>query len=131
MPDRKANKNCNILITQKEEIVKKCISEITKQFSEKIELISEQIFENVNKQYLEEIMTFFFFFFFFSFRPFPLFRGGQSVSSFSTCFCLQCPSPAPTSFISSFTTSENLLFGLPLLLFPGNSISIIFLPTYS
>ena len=38
---------------------------------------------------------------------------------------------APTSFISSFTTSKNLLFGLPLLLFPGNSISIIFLPTYS
>ena len=37
----------------------------------------------------------------------------------------------PTSFISSFTTSKNLLFGLPLLLFPGNSISIIFLPTYS
>ena len=40
-------------------------------------------------------------------------------------------SSTPTSFISSFTTSKNLLFGLPLLLFPGNSISIIFLPTYS
>ena len=38
---------------------------------------------------------------------------------------------APTSAISFFTTSKNLLFGLPLLLFPGNSISIIFLPTYS
>ena len=33
--------------------------------------------------------------------------------------------------ISSFTTSKNLLFGLPLLLFPSNCISIIFLPTYS
>ena len=33
--------------------------------------------------------------------------------------------------ISSFTTSKNLLFGLPFFLFPGNSISIIFLPTYS
>ena len=33
--------------------------------------------------------------------------------------------------ISSFTTSKNLLFGLPLFLFPSNSISIIFLPTYS
>ena len=31
-------------------------------------------------------------FFFFSFRPFPLVRGGHSVSSFSTSFCLQCPS---------------------------------------
>ena len=38
---------------------------------------------------------------------------------------------APTSPMSSFTTSTNLLFGLPLLLFPGNSISIIFLTTYS
>ena len=35
-----------------------------------------------------------FFFFFFSFRPFPLVRGGHSVSSFSTSFCLQCPSPS-------------------------------------
>ena len=33
--------------------------------------------------------------------------------------------------ISSFATSKNLLFGLPLFLFPSNSISIIFLPTYS
>ena len=38
---------------------------------------------------------------------------------------------APTSSISSFTTSKNLLFGLPLFLFPGNSISIIFFLTYS
>ena len=37
----------------------------------------------------------------------------------------------PTSFISSFTTSKNLLFVLPLLLFPCNSISIIFISTYS
>ena len=36
---------------------------------------------------------------------------------------------APTSSISSFTISKNLLFGLPLFLFPGNSISIIFLHT--
>ena len=38
---------------------------------------------------------------------------------------------APTSSIFSFTTSKNLLFGLPLVLFPGNSISIPLLPTYS
>ena len=38
---------------------------------------------------------------------------------------------APTSPIFSFTTSRNLLFRLPLSLFPGNSIYIIFLPTYS
>ena len=38
---------------------------------------------------------------------------------------------APTSPISSFTTSKNLLFCLPLFLFPCNSISAIFLPTYS
>ena len=33
-------------------------------------------------------------FFFFSFRPFPLVRGDHSVSSFSTSFCLQHPSPS-------------------------------------
>ena len=50
MPVKKANKNINILITKKEEIlVKECISEITKQFSKKLELISKQICENVNK----------------------------------------------------------------------------------
>ena len=32
--------------------------------------------------------------FFFSFRPFLLVRGGHSVLSFSTSFCLQCPSPS-------------------------------------
>ena len=37
---------------------------------------------------------------------------------------------APTSPISSFSISTNLLFGLPLFLFPGNSISITLLPTY-
>ena len=31
--------------------------------------------------------------FFFSFQPFPSVRGGHSVSSFSTSFCLQHPSP--------------------------------------
>ena len=30
---------------------------------------------------------------FFSFQPFPSVRGGHSVSSFSTSFCLQHPSP--------------------------------------
>ena len=37
----------------------------------------------------------------------------------------------PTYSISSFTTSKNLLFGLPLFHYLGNSIFIIFLPTYS
>ena len=39
-------------------------------------------------------MLFVVFFFFFSFRPFPLVRVGHSVSSFSTSFCLQHPSPS-------------------------------------
>ena len=38
---------------------------------------------------------------------------------------------ASTYLLSSFTTSKNILFGLPLFLFPGTSISIIFLPTCS
>ena len=46
--------------------------------------------------------------------------------------CFQRPSPShqlPPYLLSP--TSKNILFGLPLFLFPGNSISIIFLPTYS
>ena len=70
-------------------------------------------------------------FFFFSFRLFPSIRGGHSISSSSKPLCSTSVFFAPTSSISSFTTSTNLLFGLVLLLFPGNSISIIFLPTYS
>ena len=38
---------------------------------------------------------------------------------------------APTSLIFSFTTFRNFTFGLPLFLFPGDSISITLLPTYS
>ena len=38
---------------------------------------------------------------------------------------------APSSLISSFTTSRNFLFGFPLFLFLVNSISITVLPTYS
>ena len=45
---------------------------------------------------------------------------------FSISFSLE-----PTSPMSSFTISRNLLFGLPLFLFPGNYIFIILLPTYS
>ena len=71
------------------------------------------------------------YFFFFSFQPFPSVRGGHSVSSFSTSFCLQHPSPLHQLPANLPSASKNLLFGLPLLLFPGNSISIIFLPTYS
>ena len=70
--------------------------------------------------------------FFFSFRPFPLVRGGHSISSFSTSFCLQCPSPShqhPSYLLLPYL--KIFFFGFPLLLFPGNSISIIFLPTYS
>ena len=50
---------------------------------------------------------------------------------FSKPSYFQCPSPSHQLPPSSFTTSKNLLFGLPLFLFPGDCISIIFLPTYS
>ena len=63
---------------------------------------------------------------------FPFSQGWpQRNIILQTFLSLTSVSFAPTSPISSFTTSKNLLFGLPLLLFPGNSISIIFLPTYS
>ena len=79
-------------------------------------------------------------------RPIVIFIVRKSSSPFGLSFSQGWPqriiilqtflsstsvSFAPTSPISSFTTSKNLLFGLPLFLFPGNSISIVFLPTYS
>ena len=56
--------------------------------------------------------------FFFFFRLFPI-RGRHSGLSISSCSYRLYPS---TSAMSSFTTSINLLFGLPRFLFPGNSI---------
>ena len=44
---------------------------------------------------LKKLATKFFnYFFFFFFQPFPSVRGGHSISSFSTSFCLQHPSPS-------------------------------------
>ena len=63
---------------------------------------------------------------------FPFSQGWpQRIIILQTFLSSTAVSFAPISPISSFTTSTNLLFRLPLLLFPGNSISIIFLPTYS
>ena len=62
---------------------------------------------------------------------FPFSQGWpQHIIIFHIFLSSMSVSFAPTSHISSFTTSKNLLFGLPLLLLPNNSISIIFLPTY-
>ena len=49
----------------------------------------------------------------------------------SSCPIFNIRLPGTTSPIFSFTTCKNLLFGLPLFLFLGNSISIIFFSTYS
>ena len=67
----------------------------------------------------------------FSFQPFPSVRGGHSVSSFSKPFCLQHLSPLHQLPPYLLSLHLKIFFGLPLFLFPGNSISIIFLPTYS
>ena len=69
--------------------------------------------------------------FFFSFRPFPSQVWSQRIIILHIFLSSISVSFAPTSSIYFFTTSKNLLFVLPLFLFPGNSISIIFLPTYS
>ena len=62
---------------------------------------------------------------------FPFSQGWpQRIIFFHIFLSSTSVSFAPT-FPISFTTSRNLLFGLPLFLFPGNSISIIFLLTYS
>ena len=63
---------------------------------------------------------------------FPFSQGWpQHIIIFHIFLSSMSVSFTPTSSISSFTTSKNLLFGLPLRLFAGNSISIIVLPTYS
>ena len=62
---------------------------------------------------------------FFSFRPFPLVRGGHSVSSFSTSFCLQHPSPShqlplylPSLHLKIFSL-VSLFFSFPVTPFPS------------
>ena len=63
---------------------------------------------------------------------FPFSQGWpQRIIIFHIFLSLMSVSFAPTFSISSSTTSKNLLFGLPLFLFPCNSISIIFFPTCS
>ena len=63
---------------------------------------------------------------------FPFSQGWpQRIIILQTFLFSTSVSFAPTSPKSSFTRSTNLLFGLPLLLFPSNSISIIFPPTFS
>ena len=60
---------------------------------------------------------------------FGLFLQSGEVTAYQTV--LFSTSFAPTSPISSFTTFKNLFFGSLSFLFPGNSTSITFLPTYS
>ena len=60
----------------------------TKLQKEKGQSIMTNFFKKYSKSYCIHH------FFFFSFWPFPLVRGGHSISSFSTSFCLQCPSPS-------------------------------------
>ena len=71
-------------------------------------------------------------FFFFSFQPFPSVRGGHSVSSFSTSFCLQHPFPShqlpaylPLLHLKIFSL-VSLFSSFPVTPFPS-----FFLPTYS
>ena len=61
---------------------------------------------------------------------FPFSQGWpQRIIILQTFLSSTSVSFALTSTLSSFIRSKNLLFGLPLFLFPGNFISIVFLPT--
>ena len=67
-----------------------------------------------------------------SVSAFPFNQGlPQWIMLFHSALFLAFVSFALTSFISSFTTSRNLFFGLPLFLFLGNSIFMTLFPTYS
>ena len=69
---------------------------------------------------------------FFLLSAFPFSQGWpQRIIFLQTVLFSTSVSFAPTSPIYFFTTSKNLFFGLPLLLFPVNSISITILPTYA
>ena len=67
--------------------------------------------------------------FFFSFRP--LTSTGVATAYHPNCPVFNVRLLCTNFPISSFTKFKNLLFGFPLFLFPGNSVSMIFLPTYS
>ena len=56
--------------------------------------------------------------------------SSQRIFLLQLCLSTVSSSITSTSAMSSFTTSINLLFGLPRFLFPGNSILSILLPIY-
>ena len=66
---------------------------------------------------------------FFFFRSFPLITGCHSVRCCSTASCFQCPSPLHQLYPYPPSLHPEI-FSLTFL-FPGNSISISLLPTYS
>ncbi|KAF7648307.1 hypothetical protein LDENG_00159280, partial [Lucifuga dentata] len=70
-----------------------------------------------------------FFFFFFSFQL--SLQGSPHLICLHLTLSSASSSLTPTNFMSSFTTSINLLFGLPLGLLPGSSNLSILLPICS
>ena len=76
------------------------------------------------------IKSFFLFKTFFLVFPFNQGLPQRMMFLYSVLFSMFF-SLAPTLSISFFTTSRNFLFGLPLFLFPDNSISITLLLTYA
>ena len=67
-------------------------------------------------------------YFFFSLRLFPFQGLPQRITAFHFNLFFVSSTLTPTTCMSSFTASINLLFGLPLRLLPGSSISSILLP---
>ena len=68
---------------------------------------------------------------YFSFQLVPSSGVATAYICLQTILSSTSVSFTPTSPISSLTKFNNIFFGLPLFLFPDNSISIIFLPTSS
>ncbi|KAF7643361.1 hypothetical protein LDENG_00240730, partial [Lucifuga dentata] len=77
--------------------------------------------------YKAKNLCFFADFFFFSFRL-SLQGSPQQIICLHLTLSSASSSLTPTNFMSSFTTSINLLFGLPLGLLPGSSNLSILLP---
>ena len=67
---------------------------------------------------------------FFSLLLFPFQELPQQITVFHFNLIFVSSTLTPTTCMSFFTASTNLLFGLPLCLLPGSSISSILLPMY-
>ena len=92
--------------------------------------MASRLLQLLNHLLVSYIFLYSFFFFFFSLRLFSFQASPQRITVFHFDIFFVSSTLTPTTCMCSLTTSINLLFGLPLRLLPGSSISSILLPMY-